>query len=136
MSTETWAVQVSVKTPSGSMVNLRGDNVAELEEILDAFMEKVAAKVGPLEQTLGAVATVGAAFPGAQVTTQASAPAPQASAPQAAGAPGPAPIDRNGKPMIWKTGTSKASGKAWKGWFPDYAKGDPAGAGIEVQWVR
>lgn len=61
-----------------------------------------------------------------------AAPQPQAAP---APAPGGAPIDQFGNAMVWKQGTSKA-GKPYKGWFPNYPKGDPRGEQVEVQWVR
>lgn len=60
---------------------------------------------------------------------------PQQYQPAGAAQPGPAPLDQFGKPMVWKTGTSKA-GKPYKGWFGDYQRGDARGDQVPPQWVR
>jgi hypothetical protein len=56
-----------------------------------------------------------------------SAPASQSSA----------PLDPFGKPMVWRQGISKSTGKDYKGWFADYPKGQtPNGQDIPPMFVR
>jgi hypothetical protein len=76
MSDATWKVQASVKTPKGTLINLRADNPAELDQEIAAIMSRVPALLA-LEQQLTAAGTVAAALPLA-----ASQPQPAQSAPQ------------------------------------------------------
>lgn len=146
MSDATWKVQASVKTPSGTLVNIRGDNGAELLAGVEYVIAN-AEKIVSLEAALGGVANVAAGLGGTVVEHQASPPvtpaaapwqAPASSpAPQASAAPATgAPIDQFGKPMVYKTGVSKATGNAWKAWMGDYPKDDPQGKQVPPQWIR
>jgi hypothetical protein len=144
---ENWSAQVSIKTPAGTLINLRGERGEQVEAQL-AWITGVAPAIVAAEAAFAGVATVAQSFPGAQVVQQDgpswSQQGSQQAAPQAApaqpappaqgfggpptkydlsGPPGPAPRCVHAA-MEWRHRTSKA-GKEYKGWFCS-TKGDNA----------
>lgn len=112
---ENWSVQVSVKTPAGTLVNLRGDNSQQVEAELDWVIGH-ADKIVQAEQAFAGVATVAAAA-GGQVVSQQSQPWSQQGSQQSQQ---PAAPQGGGKQcvhgaMVQRSGTS-AKGP-WSGYF-------------------
>lgn len=129
---ENWKAQVSVKTGAGTLINLRGDDVPDLKDVLDEFIEHVATLIPSLESSIGAVGNVASGFGGATVV--ATGPAPSESAAPAQAAPGGAhevktdrygnewefnhpmaPMTPQGLKAVLKRGTSQA-GKKYARW--------------------
>lgn len=142
---ENWKAQVSVKTGAGTLINLRGDDVADLKNTVEEFVEHVAALIPEVESSIGAVGNVAQAFPGARVI--ATEPAPSASAPPAQAAPGgaheikqdkygntfefnhpAAPITPQGLTAVLKRGTSK-QGKSYARWEDPRGRWIPGNTG-------
>lgn len=101
-----WKVQASPKTPSGTLVNVRGESAEAFKEALDIATAH-AGDIASLEALLGGAANAAQGF---ATQTPQSAPQPQAT---------PAPA-ANGKTcahgaMVWRTGSS-AKGP-WGGHF-------------------
>lgn len=88
MSNEDWKIQVSPKTPSGTLINIRANTAEEVSAILGGVQELVV-EIIALEKALGAVTTLAplstgpsTAFPTAPPTSvQAPVTAPVASGP-------------------------------------------------------
>lgn len=127
--------QFSIKTPSGSMLNVRADDEAELSEGLDvagrqlvnvAGIEEIVAAMNNIYNGLSPQATIANAEAGAPPINSAG-PAPAwAGAPQAAQQAAPAgggKMCQHGE-MVFRTGGGGATGKReWKGYFCPTAKG-------------
>lgn len=132
--TEAWAIQISPKTPDGTLVNLRAESPEHLDYLIQAIEDR-AAKIAGLIGSITAAGNVAPiAAPAAQQPTQPAAwaapPAPQ-QAPQApsawaappAAAPGQAPSCHHGVKVFRQA--KPESGKSWKGWFCPAPKGTP-----------
>lgn len=111
---------VNVKTGVGTIITVRGDSPAELADNINGMVANgLNGHVSALEELFhgaptmnSAVATVQAAFPGAQVISETPRVAPSAPAPQASA--GGSPVCKHG-PMQWVDGAK--FGKSWKGYF-------------------
>ena len=131
MSNQNAAIQINFKTKKdGMLINLYATDALELDTLLDAVSQRIAALVD-LETTVEAMATVKTSFPGAEVINQGAAPMPahaqpaqqfQQPAPTAQGyAPAPAATPMctcGGGPMrLVKAGISKSTGKPYRAFF-------------------
>jgi hypothetical protein len=131
MSNQNAAIQINFKTKrDGMLINLYATDALELDTLLDAVSQRIAALVD-LETTVEAMATVKTSFPGAEVINQGAAPMPahaqptqqfQQPAPTAQGyAPAPAATPMctcGGGPMrLVKAGISKSTGKPYRAFF-------------------
>lgn len=124
MSNENAAIQINFKTKKeGMLINLYATDALELDTLLDAVSQRIAALVD-LETTVEAMASVKTSFPTAEVVNQGAAPMPAHAqpAPTAQGyAPAPAatPICTCGAgPMrLVKAGISKSTGKPYRAFF-------------------
>lgn len=120
MSTEA-AIQINFKTKKdGMLINLRANDAIELDGLLDAITQRMAALID-LEQTVEGMATpnmaqatanIAAQFPGSQIV----APAPVAGyKPAPAGAPD---CSCGGGPMRHvPAGIAKATGRPYKAFY-------------------
>lgn len=129
-------IQINFKSKKdGMLINLRASNAEELDTLIDAVTQRLAALID-LERTtehmaVSSVATIQKAFPGAEVvevstndwnTAPAAAPAPQALPPAPAGYTPPqfqpgAKLCEHGEPMkLVPAGVSKA-GKPYKAFY-------------------
>lgn len=122
MSTTEAAIQINFKTKKdGMLINLRANDAIELDGLLDAITQRMAALID-LEQTVEGMAvpaapaqspaaTIAAAFPGAQVISQ----APAGYKPAGAGVPqctcGAGPM------RLVPAGIAKATGRPYKGFY-------------------
>ena len=69
MNNEDWKIQISPKTPSGTLINIRGNTPEEVQELLGGVQELVVLIVG-LEQAIGGVTAVAPLSTGTSTTTQ------------------------------------------------------------------
>jgi hypothetical protein len=128
MSNQNAAIQINFKTKKdGMLINLYATDALELDTLLDAVSQRIAALVD-LETTVEAMATVKTSFPTAEVINQGAAPMPahaqpaQFAQPAAQGyAPAPAATPMctcGGGPMrLVKAGISKSTGKPYRAFF-------------------
>jgi hypothetical protein len=111
---------------SNAGLTIRGENIDEVNAILDDLNVSVDEEESKLSQLLGNVQTVKAGvdliFP---ATTIVNKPA-QVTHPQAQSTPADAPSCNHG-PMKYREGVSRSSGKAYKGWFCPAPQGTPGG---------
>lgn len=108
MAEENWTAQLSVKVGStgSTMVNLRAGSVADLAAMASELADLGAVIVSSAEE-FAANATVIEAFPGAQVSTEATS------------ANDGTPVCAHGVRMTFKAGTSSKNGKPYKMYFCD-----------------
>ena len=125
MSTTEAAIQINFKTKrDGMLINLRANDAIHLDELLDGITQRIAALID-LEQTVEgmaapaapvapptAAATIAAAFPGAQVVSQ----APVAGY-KPAGGPTPQCTGGAGPMRLVPAGIAKATGRPYKGFY-------------------
>ena len=129
MSNQNAAIQINFKTKrDGMLINLYATDALELDTLLDAVSQRIAALVD-LETTVEAMATIKTSFPTAEVVNQGAAPMPayaqpaqQFQQPAAQGyAPAPAATPActcGGGPMrLVKAGISKSTGKPYRAFF-------------------
>ena len=120
-------LQVSIKTPAQTLINVRGDTSSEIEDGLRIIQDLA----GTIVATESMLAGAGAAAPLIHEGTPAAVPAPVAAG---GGAPPaynpPAPADAAPPPhscphgaRVWKTGSSKNG--PWGAWFCALPKGSP-----------
>jgi hypothetical protein len=122
MSTTEAAIQINFKTKrDGMLINLRANDAIELDGLLDALSQRLATLID-LETTVEAMAqpaaptspaaTIAAAFPGAQVVSQ----APVAGY-KPAGGPQPQCTCGAGPMRLVPAGIAKATGRPYKGFY-------------------
>jgi hypothetical protein len=116
MSTTEAAIQINFKTKKdGMLINLRANDAIELDGLLDALTERLAALID-LEQTVEGMATpsatIAAAFPNAQVVAQ----APVAGY-KPAGVTQPQCTCGAGPMRLVPAGIAKATGRPYKGFY-------------------
>lgn len=131
MSNQNAAIQINFKTKKdGMLINLYASDALELDTLLDAVSQRIAALVD-LETTVEAMATVKTSFPSAEVVNQGAAPMPahaqpaqqfQQPAPTAQGyAPAPTSVPMcscgAGPMRLVKAGISKSTGKPYRAFF-------------------
>lgn len=129
MSNQNAAIQINFKTKrDGMLINLYATDALELDTLLDAVSQRIAALVD-LEATVESMSTIKTAFPGAEVINQGAAPMPalaqpaqQYAPPTAQGyAPAPAATPEctcGGGPMrLVKAGIAKSTGKPYRAFF-------------------
>ena len=122
MSTTEAAIQINFKTKKdGMLINLRANDAIELDGLLDAITQRLAALID-LESTVEgmaspnmaqATANIAAAFPGAQVVQQPAAPAGY----KPAGAGAPQCTCGAGPMRLVPAGIAKATGRPYKGFY-------------------
>ena len=120
---ENWAVQVSVKSPAGSLINLRAGTGDEVEKQLE-WLTRNAPQIAAAEAAFGAVANVAGAFPGSQVVEQSGPSWSQQGSQQAAPAAAPAGKSCVHGTMVYRE-AKPGSGKDWKAYFCPTPQGSP-----------
>ena len=120
MSTTEAAIQINFKTKrDGMLINLRANDAIELDGLLDALSQRLSTLID-LESTVESMAqptpspaaTIAAAFPGAQVVSQ----APVAGY-KPAGGPQPQCTCGAGPMRLVPAGIAKATGRPYKGFY-------------------
>jgi hypothetical protein len=127
MSNQNAAIQINFKTKrDGMLINLYATDALELDTLLDAVSQRIAALVD-LEATVESMSTIKTVFPGAEVINQGAAPMPAHAQPvqQAPVAQGYAPAPAStpactcgaGPMRLVKAGISKSTGKPYRAFF-------------------
>jgi hypothetical protein len=109
MNNDEWKLQVSYKTPSGDMINIRANTADELSVLLEG--------VGDYSPQISAVAKlIAGAYAAAPLSTppstQSTPPVPSSIPDQAKTA---SPTCIHG-PRIWRSGVSKKTGQPYAFW--------------------
>lgn len=117
---EDWKIQISPKTPAGTLINIRGESDEEVQQLLGGVQELVTLIIG-LEQSLGAVHSL------APLSTGGSAQTGQSQSSSSTGFPSSPPVVTPAAPTVatagptclhgqrvFKSGTK--DGKSWSGW--------------------
>lgn len=131
MNDEPWTIQLNPKLPDGTLINIRGNAVNEVLEMLGALSANSGDMAESIKLITAAGAAVNAAHPQpATVPTTAPWTPPQGAAAPAASQPGAAPTCAHG-PREFKQGVAR-SGKAWKGWSCT----QPKGQDCPMQWIN
>ena len=113
MTTE-FAYQASFKTTAGTLLNLRADNGAEFEEMLDGF-DGFVSKIAAIESALSAASTVAQGLPLAPAASQ---PAYTGPAPVGGGqGQAASPTCAHGAMKYVKAGISKATGRPYNAFY-------------------
>lgn len=109
---ENWKLQVSYKTTTGDMINVRAETADELSVLLEGVGD-YATQIAATQRLLNTAGTVAPLSTSASITStepvQSSMP-PQAQAPSATG-----PICQHG-PRKYKSGISSKTGKPYSMW--------------------
>ena len=120
MTEEAWRIQVSPKTPSGTLINVRGNTAEEVQELLAGVQELVVLIIG-LEQSLGGVHTLAPLSTGGFTQTPSEVPSLNTGFPSTPPHPAVVPVTPatagptclHGQ-RLFKSGAK--NGKSWSGW--------------------
>ena len=113
MSNENWKIQISPKTPSGTLINIRGETPEEVQALLAGVHELVILVVG-LEQAFAGVTTVAPLSTGPSTVTQFSTPSSTQAFPSTPPvAQAPLPTCSHGERKFL---TGNKNGKQWSMW--------------------
>ena len=123
MSNEDWRIQISPKTPSGTLINVRGNTAEEVQALLSGVQELVVLIVG-LENALGAVHNLSPLLTGSSI-----APPTQAQSLPPASFPVTQPISTQTGPTCQhgarKYISGNKNGKPWAMYACPTQKGAP-----------
>lgn len=125
MTTENWKLQVSYKTPSGDMINIRANTAEELSILLEGISD-YSPQIASASRLIGA--NYNAAPLATSPSTQGTAPAASSSinqAPQASGTGGLSTPTCVHGPRIFRQGVSKSTGKPYAFWACPTPQGTP-----------
>ena len=113
MANEDWKLQVSYKTPSGDMINVRANTADELSVLLEGVGDYSTQVAATQQKIVGAYnlnpLSTSSSTTGTRPSSY-SAPTPVSAASGTA-----APVCKHGA-RIWREGISKASGKPYAFW--------------------
>lgn len=121
---ENWKIQVSPKTPSGTLINIRGETPEEVQALLSGVHELVVLITG-LEQAFGAVGALSPLSTGGSTANQEG----QTSSDKAFPSKPPVVLSPSGSPTCihgprtFKTGVK--NGRTWSSWMCPTPKGTP-----------
>lgn len=121
---DNWKIQISPKTPSGTLINIRGETPEEVQALLTGVHELIVLVVG-IEQAFAGVTTVAPLSTGLSTVTPSSqvySGTAFPSTPPVAPAPSGSPTCIHG-PRVYKTGSK--NGKTWVAWMCNTPKGTP-----------
>jgi hypothetical protein len=122
MANEDWKLQVSYKTPSGDMINIRANTAEELSVLLEGIGDYSTQIAATQQKVVGAYTLTPLSTSSSTTSTthsNYSAPTPVNTASGTA-----APVCKHG-PRIWREGISKASGKPYAFWACPSPQGTP-----------
>jgi len=122
MANEDWKLQVSYKTPSGDMINVRANTADELSVLLEGVGDYSPQIAATQQKIVGSYALNPSLTSSSTTSTRPStysAPTPVSPASGTA-----APVCKHG-PRIWREGISKASGKPYAFWACPSPQGTP-----------
>lgn len=122
MANEDWKLQVSYKTPSGDMINIRANTADELSVLLEGIGD-YSTQIAATQQKVVGAYTLNPLSTSSSITNTTpsnySAPSPVSTVSGTA-----APVCKHG-PRIWREGISKASGKPYAFWACPSPQGTP-----------
>ena len=122
MGNEDWKLQVSYKTPSGDMINIRANTADELSVLLEGIGD-YSTQIAATQQKVVGAYTLNPLSTSSSITntkpSNYSAPTPVNTASGTA-----APVCKHGA-RIWREGISKASGKPYAFWACPSPQGTP-----------
>ena len=126
MTVENWKLQVSIKTPVADLINIRANTADELSVLLEGisdFSTQIAATQKMVSGAYNAspLGTTGSTVESQPAPTYSTAPTPQASA-TAGGMSTPTCIHGG---RIFRSGTSKTTGKPYAFWACPTPQGTP-----------
>ena len=126
MSTENWKLQVSIKTPVGDLINIRANTADELSVLLEGisdFSTQIAATQKMVSGAYNAspLGTTGSTVESQPAPTYSTAQTPAASA----GAGGMSTPTCIHGARIFRSGTSKTTGKPYAFWACPTPQGTP-----------
>lgn len=107
--TENWKLQVSLKTPTGDLINIRGNTADELSVLLEGIGDYAV----QIAATQRLVSSAYATAPLGTADTTTSTPPPPLSAPTQASAASPTCVHGSRK---FLSGVSKKNGKPYAMW--------------------
>lgn len=122
MSNEEWKLQVSYKTSSGDMINIRANTADELSVLLEG--------IGDYSPQIAATSVkIGGAYTALPLSTSSSTASTKPSTsstptPVSAASGTAAPVCKHGA-RIWRSGTSKTTGKPYAFWACPSPQGTP-----------
>ena len=122
MANEDWKLQVSYKTPSGDMINVRANTADELSVLLEGVGDYSPQIAATQQKIVGSYALNPSSTSSSTTSTKPSkysAPTPVSVVSGTA-----APVCKHG-PRIWREGISKASGKPYAFWACPSPQGTP-----------
>jgi len=122
MANEDWKLQVSYKTPSGDMINIRANTAEELSVLLEGIGDYSTQIAATQQKVVGAYTLTPLSTSSSTTSTthsNYSAPTPVSTVSGTA-----APVCKHG-PRIWREGISKASGKPYAFWACPSPQGTP-----------
>ena len=122
MANEDWKLQVSYKTPSGDMINVRANTADELSVLLEGVGDYSPQIAATQQKIVGSYALNPSLTSSSTTSTRPStysAPTPVSLASGTA-----APVCKHGA-RIWREGISKASGKPYAFWACPSPQGTP-----------
>ena len=122
MANEDWKLQVSYKTPSGDMINVRANTADELSVLLEGIGDYSPQIAATQQKIVGSYALNPSLTTSSTTSTKPSkysAPTPVSVASGTA-----APVCKHGA-RIWREGISKASGKPYAFWACPSPQGTP-----------
>lgn len=120
--TEEWKLQVSYKTGTGDMINVRANTADELSVLLEGIGD-YATQIVATNKLLGAAYNV-APLSTTGSTTSTTPPVSSPPTPVSEASGTAAPVCKHGA-RIWRSGISKASGKPYAFWACPSPQGTP-----------
>ena len=122
MANEDWKLQVSYKTPSGDMINIRSNTADELSVLLEGIGDYSTQIAATQQKVVGAYNLNPLSTSSSTTNTKHSnysAPTPVSAVSGTA-----SPVCKHGD-RIWREGISKASGKPYAFWACPSPQGTP-----------
>ena len=122
MANEDWKLQVSYKTPTGDMINVRANTADELSVLLEGVGDYSTQIAATQQKIVGSYALNPSSTLSSTTNTRPSTYSAPSPVSQASGTA--SPVCKHGT-RIWREGISKASGKPYAFWSCPSPQGTP-----------
>ena len=130
MNTEDWKLQVSYKTPTGDMINIRANTADELSVLLEGIGDYSTQIAATKKKVEGAYTVLPLSTP---TSTTGQAPSAGFNSPASVNSAPPSPVQGNGQAAptcihgarIFRQGVSKTTGKPYAFWACPTPQGTP-----------
>jgi hypothetical protein len=122
MANEDWKLQVSYKTPTGDMINIRANTADELSVLLEGIGDYSTQISSVQQKVVGAYTLAPLSTTSSTIGTKPLASSPPTQVLPASGTA--SPVCKHGA-RIWREGISKASGKPYAFWACPSPQGTP-----------